>query len=74
MDFFVSRHEVLSIVQTHTLCTVQVDKKQTKQNVLQLRCSQLNHRVTDIFLTERFATALEAEPQAYKHILNTIVR
>jgi len=34
----------------------------------------LNHMVTDTCLIERFATALEAEPQGYKHILNTIVR
>jgi len=30
--------------------------------------------VTDTFLTERFTTALEAEPRGYRHILNTIVR
>jgi len=29
----------------------------------------MNHKVTDIV-----ATALKAEPQGYKHILNTIVR
>jgi len=31
-------------------------------------------RITDIYFTERFAAALEAEPQLYRHIVNTIVR
>jgi len=30
--------------------------------------------VIDTYFAERFATALEAEPQGYRHILNTIVR
>jgi len=53
-----------SIVQTHTFCT--------KQHIPQ-RHWRLNHRVTDTYLTKRFATALEAEPRDYRHILNTIV-
>jgi len=30
------------------------------------------HRATETYLTERFVTALEAEPQGYRRILNTI--
>jgi len=60
-----------SRVQTHTFCTTQIDKN--AQTVLKRHWS-LNRRVTDTNFTEHFATALEAEPQGYRHILNTIVR
>ena len=60
----------MSIVQTHTDCTTQVDK--TRQNRKLQQRWRLNHRVTDTFLTERFATALKAEPQSYTHIIDTI--
>jgi len=46
----------------------------TDKTVLLQRRWKLNHRVTDTFLTERFATALETEPQVYRHILNIIAR
>jgi len=42
--------DVKSIVQAHTVCTMQVDKN----NVLQ-RQWRHNHRVTDTFLTLLFA-------------------
>jgi len=62
-----------SIVQTYTFCTTQDDKTDKTE-----RCTtaseRLNHRVTDTFLAERFATALEAEPRDCRHILNTIIR
>jgi len=39
-----------SIVQTHTVCTTQIDKTDTR---------------------ERFAMAMEAEPQVYQNFLDT---
>jgi len=34
--------------------------------------TQSPHRAADTYLTERFVTALETEPQVYRRILNTI--
>jgi len=48
--------------------------KQTKQNFVQRHLRRRNHRVTDTFSAECFATALEAEPQDCRHIFDTIVR
>jgi len=46
-----------------TFCTKQVDKNVQNRTLLQ-RLRRLNHRVTHSYLTGRFVTALEAEPQA----------
>jgi len=43
-----------------------------EQNVFQLHW-RLIDRIIDTF-AEQFAASLEAEPQGYRHILNTIVR
>ena len=54
-----------SIIQTHTLCTTQVDKNR-QNNILQRRW-RMNHRVIDTFIREHSATSLEAEPQGYRY-------
>ena len=43
------------------------------QIILTSRCPYLINftRATETYLTERFVTALEAEPQVYRRILNT---
>jgi len=56
----------------HTLFSAQRRLiKFIEQKILQQHW-RLNHRVTDTYLTEHFATALEAKPQGYTNILNTI--
>ena len=68
---FASRHEVHS---TNTLFLYNAGRfKRTEQNVFK-RHWRLIDRITDTYFTERFAAALEAQPQGYRHILNSIVR
>jgi len=62
--FFYFSPDTKSIAQTHS-----AQLRSIKQNVVQRHWSRLNDRVTDTFLTECFTTALEGEPQDYRHIL-----
>ena len=71
MIYFVRRREA------HTTNTLFLYKagwyKRTEENIFK-RHWRLIDRITDTYFTERFAAALEAQPQGYRHILNSIVR
>jgi len=50
----------------HTFCTTQVDNIQNTTFYKALETKSQGY--TDTYLIERFVTALEAEPQIYRHI------